>query len=75
MIPSRPSRTADRAAMRRAAHQLFDRPLVHDDPLALLVSAETDVAALRADPNAAADSRALRAFLAVRSRVWVAPIS
>ena len=31
--------------------------------------AEADLAALRADPNAAADSRALRAFLAVRSRV------
>ena len=31
--------------------------------------AEDDLAALRADPNAAADSRALRAFLAVRSRV------
>jgi methyltransferase (TIGR00027 family) len=31
--------------------------------------AETDLAALRADPNAAADSRALRAFLAARSRV------
>ena len=55
--------------MRRAAHQLFDHPLVHDDPLALRMVAEADVAALRADPNAAADSRALRAFLAVRSRV------
>jgi methyltransferase (TIGR00027 family) len=69
MIPSRPSRTAERAAMRRAAHQLFDRPVVHDDPLALRMLAEADVAALRADPNAAADSRPLRAFLAVRSRV------
>lgn len=55
--------------MRRAAHQLFDRPLVHDDPLALRMVAEADVAALRADPNAAADSRPLRAFLAVRSRL------
>jgi len=54
--------------MRRAAHQLFDRPLVHDDPLAPRMVAEADLAALRADPNAAADSRALRAFLAVRSR-------
>jgi methyltransferase (TIGR00027 family) len=55
--------------MRRAAHQLFDRPLVHDDPLALRMVPEADLAALRADPNAAADSRALRAFLAARSRV------
>ncbi len=55
--------------MRRAAHQLFDHPLVHDDPLALRMVAEADLAALRADPNAAADSRALRAFLAVRSRL------
>jgi methyltransferase (TIGR00027 family) len=69
MIPSRASRTADRAAMRRAAHQLFDRPLVHEDPLAPRLVAEADLAALRADPNAAADSRALRAFLAVRSRL------
>jgi methyltransferase (TIGR00027 family) len=69
MIPSRASRTAERAAMRRAAHQLFDRPLVHEDPLALRMVAEADLAALRADPNAAADSRALRAFLAVRSRL------
>lgn len=55
--------------MRRAAHQLFDRPLVHEDPLAVRMVGERDMAALRADPNAAADSRALRAFLAVRSRV------
>jgi O-methyltransferase involved in polyketide biosynthesis len=35
MIDARPSITAQRVAMRRAAHQLFDHPLVLNDPVAL----------------------------------------
>ena len=35
MIEARPSRTALRVAMRRAAHQLFDNPKVLDDPIAV----------------------------------------
>src|ERR1035438_1151853 len=36
MQQARPSRTALRVAMRRAAHQLYDaRPLVFDDPIAV----------------------------------------
>ena len=36
MQPARPSRTALRVAMRRAAHQLYDAPpLVLDDPIAV----------------------------------------
>ena len=72
MIESRPSRTAERVALRRAAHQLLDDPRVHDDPLALAILGEAEAAALRADPRRFEDgpvARPLRAFLAVRSRL------
>ena len=71
MIPAQPSHTAQRVALRRAAHQLLDAPPVLDDPLAVpMLGAET-AAALRADPshfetNVVAPY--LRAFCAVRSR-------
>jgi methyltransferase (TIGR00027 family) len=60
-----PSRTAQRVAMRRAAHQLLDNPIVFEDPLAVAIA--------EGDPEPSADaplpySRALRAFLVVRSR-------
>jgi methyltransferase (TIGR00027 family) len=66
---AKPSRTAYRVAMRRAAHQLLDEPKVFDDPLALKIlgpQATESLAdgALRNDPL----STGLRAFLAVRSR-------
>jgi len=72
MIESRPSRTAERVALRRAAHQLLDDPRVHDDPLAFAILGDAAAAALRADPRRFEDgaaARALRAFLAVRSRL------
>jgi len=72
VIESRPSRTAERVAMRRAAHQLLDRPRVHDDPLALAILGEAQAAAMRADPGRFEDgpvAPVLRAFLAVRSRL------
>ncbi len=72
MIEGRPSRTAERAALRRAAHRLLDAPCVHDDPLALRILGRTQAAALRANPRQFEDSPAaavLRAFLVVRSRV------
>jgi len=56
--------------MRRAAHQLFDRPTLFHDPLALrIVGAEAE-ATLRSDPRQFEGPvpRALRAFMAVRSR-------
>ena len=58
-----PSRTALGVARRRAAHQLLDRPLVFDDPLAerILDGAE----ASGSNPHA---SRTLGAFVAARSR-------
>jgi methyltransferase (TIGR00027 family) len=33
MLPGQPSRTLLRAAIRRAAHQLLDRPLIFNDPI------------------------------------------
>jgi methyltransferase (TIGR00027 family) len=72
MIEGRPSRTAQRVALRRAAHQLIDRPLVHDDPLALQIIGAEQAAALRGDPrqfDRGPVSSVLRAFLVVRSRI------
>lgn len=59
MQVGRPSRTAWRVAMRRAAHQILDNPPVFADPLALtIVEGQTT----------ANDSAPFRAFMAVRSR-------
>lgn len=58
-------------AIRRAAHQLLDTPLVLDDPIALpIIGAEAE-RELRAAPgrHQFRISRALRAFIVVRSRV------
>jgi methyltransferase (TIGR00027 family) len=59
-------------AIRRAAHQLLDTPLVHEDPIALKILGDDQEAAMRADPRRFEDgpvARVLRAFLAVRSRL------
>lgn len=67
----RPSSTAQRVAMKRAAHQLLDDPKVFDDPLALHMVGKEHASALRADPRqfeATALSPYLRAFVAARSR-------
>lgn len=72
MIENQPSRTAERVAMRRAAHQLIDRPRVHEDPLAVRIVGPVDAAALVADGQVheeASSLPSLRAFLAVRSRI------
>ncbi len=45
------SRTAQRVAIRRAAHQLLDEPRVLDDPLALRIIGSEAAAALRSDPK------------------------
>ena len=60
-----------RVAMRRAAHQLFDRPLVLDDPLAVRIIGDEAVARLQGVPGAESRrfQRSLRAFLVARSRV------
>ena len=65
------SRTAERVAERRAAHQLLDRPPVFDDPLALRIIGAEAEARIRENPqayNRLPVSGYLRAFLAVRSR-------
>lgn len=71
MKENTPSATALRVAMRRAAHQVLDRPPVFEDPLALRIVGLEGPGAGPADPRAFRSSpvdRALRAFLAARSR-------
>jgi methyltransferase (TIGR00027 family) len=66
-----PSATAQRVAMRRAAHQVLDNPKVFDDHLALRIIGEQSASALQADPNQNESSPLspyLRAFMAARSR-------
>jgi len=63
------SRTAQRVAIRRAAHQLLDQPRVFDDPLALRIIGSEAAEELRSNPKEHhAFSRAFRAFMAARSR-------
>jgi len=65
------SRTADRVAERRAAHQVRDRPLVLDDPIALRVIRPEVAHELRTNPPARESSLLgpyLRAFFVMRSR-------
>jgi methyltransferase (TIGR00027 family) len=69
MQEGRFSRTAQRVAIRRAAHQLFDQPRVLDDPLALRIIGDEAAAALRSNPKENHGfARAFRAFMAARSR-------
>lgn len=72
MQDARPSRTAARVALRRASHQLLDRPLVFEDPLALRIIRPDAADQLRKNPSQferGFRARYLRAFLAVRSRI------
>jgi methyltransferase (TIGR00027 family) len=63
-----PSATAQRVARYRAEHQVWDVPPVFTDPLALPILGD-DAAAIGARPvQETPDVRALRAFVAVRSR-------
>jgi methyltransferase (TIGR00027 family) len=71
MQENRPSVTAHRVAMSRAAHQLFDHPKVLEDPVALAIlgpGGENEVRSRRGRFFTAL-SRHLRAFLVARSRV------
>lgn len=70
MIEARPSSTALRVAMRRAAHQLFDQPKVLDDPIALPIIGRQAAAKLETQ-RGNEDHRialAIRAFMVARSR-------
>ena len=69
MRDDRPSVTAHRVAMRRAAHQLLDRPLVLDDPLALRIVGREAEATIRSDRrHRSGFARSLRGFIVARSR-------
>src|ERR1700691_5605015 len=71
MIEGRRSGTAERVPLRRAAHQLFDRPLIFDDPLAIRILSQEAAARIPAEADEANQNpwgRGLRIFLAVRSR-------
>ncbi len=70
MLTNEPSRTALRAALRRAAHQVMDEPLVFEDPLALPIAGVDDVRRFRQNLLRGENEsyRALRAFLVARSR-------
>jgi methyltransferase (TIGR00027 family) len=64
----RPSTTAERVALRRAAHQLFDDPKVFDDPVALRIVGSSAAAALDRVAEDAPTGRGLRALMVARSR-------
>lgn len=71
MEKGKPSPTAERVALRRAAHQLLDDPKILDDPVALRIIGREKASALCADPRRSETSRIspyLRAFVAARSR-------
>jgi methyltransferase (TIGR00027 family) len=71
MQEARPSRTALRVALRRAAHQLYDAPpLVLNDPIAVPILGTTYSEELRRTPTRPDRpfSVGLRAFLVARSR-------
>jgi methyltransferase (TIGR00027 family) len=65
-----PSRTALRVALRRAAHQLYDSPVIFPDPVAVPILGQTYAEELRRTPRRTDRpfSIALRAFLVARSR-------
>jgi methyltransferase (TIGR00027 family) len=72
MIEGQPSVTAERVAVRRAIHQLLDRPLIFEDPCALTIVGPAREQEIRRDPHGAAGGavgRALRAHLVIRSHV------
>jgi O-methyltransferase involved in polyketide biosynthesis len=71
MQTGRASRTALRVAIRRAAHQTADRPLVLDDPIAVrLIGPGFDRDMERAMHKVARD---FRLFMAARRR-WSHPV-
>jgi methyltransferase (TIGR00027 family) len=71
MKEGRPSITAERVAMRRAAHQLLDDPKVLDDPFAIPILGSERASVLQTNPRQFETTRLspyLRAFVAARSR-------
>lgn len=72
MFEGQPSRTAERVALERAAHQLIDSPKLLDDPYAIRVISEEDRRELTGHPDRhdrSPMSRPTRAIVVVRTRV------
>jgi methyltransferase (TIGR00027 family) len=69
-----PSRTAMRVALRRAAHQIYDTPIVFDDPFAIRILGAEGEAELRRTPDPAPGQKqrpfsiGMRAYMVARSR-------
>ena len=70
MLPGRPSRTLLGPAVRRAAHQLLDAPLVFSDPIAVGLIPEADAETIRAQlaDHQTANSILLRSLFVLRNR-------
>ncbi len=69
MKESRPSTTAFRVALRRAAHQIFDDPKVFDDPVAIPILGSEVKERLKAESRLLNGlGRSVRAAMAARSR-------
>src|SRR5262245_46907877 len=70
MLADQPSRTMIHTAMRRAAHQLLDRPRIFEDPVAvgLVPEASEDTVLGAVDEHRAPLPTLLRALFAFRSR-------
>ena len=70
MLPGQPSRTLLVPAVARAAHQLFDAPLILDDPLAVGLVPQTSRETLlaTAEEHRTEAARLSRSLFAVRSR-------
>jgi len=70
VLPGRPSHTMVRTAIRRAAHELFDRPRIFEDPLAIGFIPEASEQAILdvADDHLAPLPTLLRSLFALRSR-------
>ena len=69
MEAGKPSRTAWAAASHRATHQLLDKPVVFEDPLALKIMDPEGEALVRAHLEAQRGREAMRALVVGRSRV------
>jgi methyltransferase (TIGR00027 family) len=70
MLPGEPSRTMLRSAIRRAAHQILDNPLILVDPIVVDLVPEACEPAIRdtLDEPGAPDSKLFRCMFAMRSR-------
>jgi methyltransferase (TIGR00027 family) len=70
MFPGQPSQSMVHTAVRRAAHQILDRPLLLDDPIVIGLVPECSEQAIRgnSDEHNGPTQGLLRAVFAVRSR-------